>query len=122
MIAPHCIRPASITITASIAACIGCWCAAIVPTERRAPRPDANEAAAVADLKAGIVAREGNDDDDDDRDTHRADSAGDGIRRLGRRRSRPTAGIDAARLLRLPPLLGIAGGCACRGGLFCGRP
>src|SRR4029450_5257441 len=34
MIAPPCIRPDSITITASIAACIGCWCAATVPTER----------------------------------------------------------------------------------------
>src|ERR1700679_1682819 len=56
-------------------------------------------------LDAGILARQGNDDDHDDRDTHRADSAGDGIRRLGRRRSRPTAGTDAARLLRLPPLL-----------------
>src|SRR5438477_3351162 len=34
MTAPHCIRPDSITITASIAACIGCWCVATVPTER----------------------------------------------------------------------------------------
>src|SRR5580704_10629553 len=34
MTAPHCIKPDSITITASIAACIGCWCVATVPTER----------------------------------------------------------------------------------------
>src|SRR5947199_7564701 len=34
MTAPHCIRPDSITIIASIAACIGCWCVATVPTER----------------------------------------------------------------------------------------
>src|SRR5277367_1764001 len=122
MTAPHCIKPASITITASIAACFGCLCVATVPTDRRALRPDVNETASVPDLHAGILARQGNDDDHDDRDTHRSDSAGDGIRRLDRRRSRPTAGIDAARLLRLPPLLGIAGGCACGGRLFCGRP
>ena len=42
--APHCIKPASITITASIAACIGCLCVATVPSDRRAPRTDANEA------------------------------------------------------------------------------
>src|SRR6266511_1500498 len=34
MTALHCIRPASITTTASIAACIACWCGAIVRTER----------------------------------------------------------------------------------------
>src|SRR5258708_28553485 len=34
MPAPHCIKPASIAITASIAACIGCWCGATVPAER----------------------------------------------------------------------------------------
>src|SRR5262249_36036596 len=34
MTAPHCIKPASITITASIAASIACWCVATVPTER----------------------------------------------------------------------------------------
>src|SRR5215813_12906413 len=34
MTAPHCIKPDSITITASIAACIGCWCVATGPTER----------------------------------------------------------------------------------------
>src|SRR5260370_16788352 len=34
MTAPHCIKPDSITIAASIAACIGCWCVATVPTER----------------------------------------------------------------------------------------
>src|SRR3954452_17724300 len=37
MIAPHCTRPASITITANIAACIGCLCVATVPSELRAP-------------------------------------------------------------------------------------
>jgi Taurine catabolism dioxygenase TauD, TfdA family len=31
----HCIKPDSITIIASIAACIGCWRVATVPTERR---------------------------------------------------------------------------------------
>ena len=36
MIAPRCIKPASITITANIAAYIGCWCVATVPAERRA--------------------------------------------------------------------------------------
>src|SRR5260370_35274737 len=45
MTAPHCIKPASITITASIAVFIGCLCVATVPTERRTLRPDANEAA-----------------------------------------------------------------------------
>src|SRR5260370_11710005 len=34
MTAPPCIKPDSITISASIAACIGCWCVATVPTER----------------------------------------------------------------------------------------
>src|SRR5215203_256620 len=34
MIALHCIKPDSITITASIGACFGCWCVATVPTER----------------------------------------------------------------------------------------
>src|ERR1700678_3864373 len=54
MTAPHCIKPASITITASIAACIGCLCVATVPTERCALRPDANEAASVPDLQGGF--------------------------------------------------------------------
>jgi hypothetical protein len=34
MIAPRCIKLASITITVSIAACIGCLCVATVPAER----------------------------------------------------------------------------------------
>src|SRR5690349_16117942 len=52
MIAPHCIKPASITITASIAACIGCLCAATVPSERRSPGLQAHEAAAVPDFRS----------------------------------------------------------------------
>jgi hypothetical protein len=42
MTAPHCIKPASITITANIAACIGCLYVATVPAERRALGPHAN--------------------------------------------------------------------------------
>src|SRR6185312_521294 len=37
MTAPRCTKPASITITANTAACIGCWYAATVPAEPRAP-------------------------------------------------------------------------------------